>query len=64
MERITLYAFWTAMLCCAGTVITIVWFGEDRLPEFVFRIAATFFVFGLANFLLWLPLITYRFLQR
>lgn len=51
------------MLACASAVITGIWL-EDRLPEEYFKIPATLFIAGLANFLLWAPLITYRFLNK
>jgi hypothetical protein len=51
------------MLACASAVITGIWL-EDRLPEEYFKIPATLFIVGLANFLLWAPLITYRFLNK
>ena len=63
MERITLNTFWTCMLICAALVIIGVWF-ENSLPEAYFKTAATFFIIGLANFLLWAPTVTYRFLRK
>jgi len=63
MEKITLYLFWTGMLACASLAITIVWNGETA-PEFIFRITATCFILGFANFLLWLPMLLYRFLKK
>lgn len=51
------------MLACATCVIVGIWL-EGALPEEYFRIPATLFIIGLANFLLWAPLIVYRFLER
>lgn len=63
MEKITLRLFWSAMLTCASLVLVVVWF-EASLPETYFRLPATFFIIGLASFLLWAPLVTYRFLNK
>ena len=60
IERITLKIFWTAMLLCASSALTIIWF-EGILPE---RIIPTFFIIGLANFLIWVPIMIYRFLAK
>lgn len=63
MESINLRLFWIAMLITATLVVIGIWF-EDRLPEAFFKTAGTFFIFGLANFLLWVPQVTYRFLHK
>lgn len=63
MEKVTLRLFWICMLACASAVITGIWL-EGRLPEEYFRVPATLFIIGLANFLLWAPLVTYRFLNK
>lgn len=60
-ERITLKVFWTFMLLCAGTALTQVWTKGTLLPN---EIVPTFFIIGLASFLIWAPLVTYRFLAR
>ncbi len=60
IEKITLRVFWIAMLLCAGSVLTLIWF-EELVPV---QIAPTFFVIGLANFLIWSSIITYRFLEK
>lgn len=59
-EKISLVVFWTAMILCASSVLTLIWF-EHAIPE---RIAPTLFIVGLASFLLWAPLVTYRFLGK
>lgn len=59
-ERITLKLFWACMLACASCVITGIWLG-DSVSEVLFKTAATFFIVGLANFLIWAPIKTYRF---
>ncbi|PIR85373.1 hypothetical protein COU15_00920 [Candidatus Kaiserbacteria bacterium CG10_big_fil_rev_8_21_14_0_10_45_20] len=60
VEQISLKLFLTAMMACATSVLSLIWF-ENLVPE---RIAPTFFVIGLASFLIWSPLITYRFLEK
>ncbi|MCA9363526.1 hypothetical protein KC851_04370 [Candidatus Kaiserbacteria bacterium] len=62
MEKITLQLFWTFMLLCAATFTTGIWLG-DHAPEALFKTGGTFFIVGLANFLLWAPQVIYRFLQ-
>lgn len=59
-EKITLTVFWTSMLACASSVLTIIWFG----PALSEKIAPSFFVVGLASFLIWSPIVTYRFLEK
>lgn len=62
-EKISLRIFWVAMLSCAVYVLFLIWFGEDLSDQY-FKIAPTLFIIGLASFLIWLPLIVYRFLKR
>ncbi len=62
MEKITLRVFWMCMLACASFAVTGIWL-HDRVPEALFKATATFFVAGLASFLLWAPLVVYRFLS-
>ena len=59
-ERITLRFFWTFMLLCAAAALTNIW-AEGLIPV---KLVPTFFIIGFANFLLWAPIITYRFLER
>ena len=59
-ERITLKIFWTMMLLCAASALTIIWMG-NVIPE---KLIPTFFILGFANFLIWAPLVTYRFLAK
>lgn len=63
IEKISLKVFWTAMLICAGTVIGIMWF-LDEPSDMVGRFVATTFIIGLAAFLVWSPLVVYRFLAK
>ncbi len=63
MERITFRVFTICMLACASTFIVGIWWGEHEAPEALFKAGATFFIVGLANFLLWAPQVTYRFLR-
>ena len=48
------------MLLCAGTALTLIW-GGDVLPQ---NLIPTFFILGFASFLIWAPLVTYRFLAK
>lgn len=63
MEKITLKLFWIFMIVCAGSAVVGIWF-EDKLPEAFFKAIGTCFVLGLANFLLWAPTVTYRFISK
>lgn len=49
------------MLLCASSVLALIWVGEEVFPE---RIAPTFFIVGLASFLIWAPIVVYRFLAK
>lgn len=60
IEKITLKIFWTFMLLCAGTALTLLW-AEGTLPE---KLMPTFFIIGFASFLIWAPLVAYRFLAK
>ena len=60
VENIALKVFWTMMLLCAGSALTMIWF-EHVLPE---KIVPTFFIIGFASFLIWAPVVTYRFLSK
>lgn len=60
VEKITLRVFWTCMLLCAGSALTLIWAGEI-IPQ---KLVPTFFIIGFANFLIWAPLLAYRFLAR
>ena len=48
------------MLLTAASALTLIWIGEETFPE---RIVPTFFIIGFASFLIWAPLVTYRFLD-
>ena len=48
------------MLLCAGSALICIWF-EHLLPE---EVIPTFFIPGFASFLIWAPLVTYRFLAK
>ncbi len=60
VEKITLRVFWTFMLLCASSALALIW-GGNLIPE---RVAPTFFILGLASFLIWAPLVAYRFLTK
>jgi len=59
-ENISLRVFWTFMLLCAGTALTNIWV-PNVLP---IELIPTFFIIGFASFLIWAPLIVYRFLAK
>ena len=59
-EKVALRVFWTAMLLCAGSALTVIWAGEVIPQKFI----PTFFIVGFASFLIWAPLVAYRFLQK
>lgn len=61
IEKIALRIFWTFMLLCAGSALVQVWSSGNALPN---EIVPTFFIVGLASFLIWAPLMTYKFLAR
>jgi hypothetical protein len=48
------------MLLCAGTALVNIW-AEGILPM---QLIPTFFIIGLASFLIWAPLLAYRFLGK
>jgi hypothetical protein len=60
IEKITLRIFWVMMILCAGSALTNIW-ASNILPE---KLIPTFFILGFASFLIWAPLVTYRFLAR
>lgn len=64
MENINLKLFWTFMLLCAANTLVVIWMGEHVAAEWQFKLSATLFIIGLANFLLWVPQVTYRFLAK
>lgn len=63
IERISLKIFTVMMLSCASLALIGVWFGEG-MPEYFFKTIFTTFVIGLASFLIWVPLVTYRYLKK
>jgi hypothetical protein len=65
MERFFLTIFLICMPTCAVIALLAIWLGERGvLPEWLFQVAATAFVIGLASFLLWFVHVVYRWLQR
>lgn len=58
-EKIALRTFWTFMFLCAGSALTMIWAGI--IPQ---KLVPTFFIVGFAAFLIWSPLVIYRFLRR
>ncbi len=63
MEKITLRIFWAAMLACASTALVNIWFFDGGDSKFQLLIP-TFFIIGFASFLIWAPLMVYRFLEK
>lgn len=48
------------MLLCAGTALVNIWF-PALLPM---QLIPTFFIVGFASFLIWAPIMAYRFLSN
>ncbi|MBP6881508.1 MAG: hypothetical protein KBC35_02690 [Candidatus Pacebacteria bacterium] len=63
IEKITLRIFWTAMLLCASTALIALWFFDGEDADF-FKFIPTFFIIGFASFLIWAPIMVYRFLEK
>jgi len=59
-EKTALKIFWVSMLFCAGSALTLIWAG-DIVPQ---KLIPTFFIIGFASFLIWAPLVVYRFLAK
>jgi hypothetical protein len=59
-EKVALRVFWGCMLLCAGTALGAIWIG----PAVPGRLVPTFFIIGFAAFLIWAPLVAYRFLHK
>ena len=64
MEKLTLKLFWSCMLLCATFAVVGIWFQDAPLPEAWFKTMASLFIIGTASFLLWAPLVVYRFLEK
>ncbi len=48
------------MLLCASSALVSIWF-DALIPQ---RLIPTFFIVGFASFLIWAPLVAYRFLRN
>jgi hypothetical protein len=59
-EKVALRIFWVMMLSCAASALILIWAG-DLIPQ---KLVPTFFILGFASFLIWAPLVTYRFLAK
>ncbi|MDE1925406.1 MAG: hypothetical protein KGH79_04510 [Patescibacteria group bacterium] len=59
-EKAALRIFWAAMLLCAGSALIVIWAG-NIIPT---KLVPTFFIIGTASFLIWAPIVAYRFLQK
>ena len=60
IEKIALRLFWLFMLLCASSALTFIWAGPV-IPQ---KLIPTLFILGFASFLIWAPLVTYRFLAK
>jgi uncharacterized membrane protein YhaH (DUF805 family) len=63
IEKITLRVFWGAMLLCASVALINIWILNGEDSKFMLLIP-TFFIIGFASFLIWAPLMVYRFLEK
>jgi len=59
IETIALRIFWAAMLLCASCALLSIW-AEGLVPD---KFIPTFFIIGFAAFLIWAPLLAYKFLK-
>jgi hypothetical protein len=53
ITRITFRVFLSCLAVCVVLILTAIWFGEDTFAEAYFKTTATFFIVGLASFLIW-----------
>jgi Ni,Fe-hydrogenase I small subunit len=60
VEKVALKLFWVMMLLCTGSALTLIWAG-NVLPQ---QLVPTFFIVGFASFLIWAPLVVYKFLAK
>lgn len=60
IEKAALRVFWTFMLLCAASALTSIWF-ETLLPQ---KLIPTFFIVGFASFLIWAPVMVYKFFGK
>ncbi|MEN9921836.1 MAG: hypothetical protein RL097_112 [Candidatus Parcubacteria bacterium] len=63
IEKIALKIFWLAMLLCANIALVNIWFFNGAESKFQLLIP-TFLIIGFASFLIWAPLVAYRFLEK
>lgn len=54
------------MFACATCALIGIWSGGENQPdnELLTKAMGTFFIIGFANFLIWAPLMAYRFLKK
>ena len=60
IEKTALRVFWTMVLLCVLCALVVIWAG----PVIDQRFIPTFFIVGFAGFLIWAPLVAYRFLAK
>lgn len=60
IEQTALRVFWAFMLLCAASALSNIWLGGVVDPRFI----PTFFIVGFAAFLIWAPLMAYKFLAK
>ena len=53
LQRITLSVFTFCLFACASLIFFLVWNGGPPESPLLFQSAASFFIVGLASFLLW-----------
>lgn len=65
-EKVTVRIFLICLAGCASLVLSFIWGGGPDTPASAvyFKIAATFFVAGLASFLLWLITFLHKLRDR
>lgn len=63
IEKIALRIFWTAAFACAGILLMAIWTSPEP-PEVLMKSAFTAFVVGFAAFIVWAPLLAYRFYKK
>ena len=68
IEKIALRIFWFYMIACALTFLSVIWIPFAEVPDgwmpLRIQIVMTFFVVGLASFLVWVPLMVNKFYRR
>lgn len=61
LEKISLRIFYVCMVLCATLFLIAMWTREEN--KWLMSFVITFFVVGLANFLIWLPIVIYKLID-